>query len=289
MDLSNSLISTTSLLLKDKTLSPKVFVYSPSPSTFERWLLVIQVTQNGRAQRSSGSSKSFMEAYAKALSEMGELLIIEAEKLYSRCGIAGSFFMSRSISRAKCELLERDAFFFHYRNRLPFSAEPRELSEKGLLAYELSTADPTLRTFLVTDRMCASGQSECLLFGCATNEAAETAIEKAIQEYSAIYLNHQRHPDRCKLLANSSEKIPVIMDRHHAASRDPRNIERFRSLCSNRGSVLSPRKLDGLWEIQTLPSPIRALAFARVSHPSLIKLTFDIPEADEKDLLHPFW
>lgn len=236
-----------------------------------------------------------MEAFAKALSEAGENVLVYTDGLESRCGMAAGLFASQAEVRARGELLERDAFLFHYRSGRPFR---RREDSSDLLVFEMDSASDEFHAILVTDLRSAEGSAPCLLFGTSAHPDMEIALEKAAQEYSAIRLNHRLHPNRCSSWEVSPDQVPTVMDLHHVASRDIRNIERFKSLCGY-GSADVPISDNGReplnkagWKISVLSSPIRTLSFVRAEHPDLIRMTFGLPEASgpgEPPLYHPFW
>jgi hypothetical protein len=162
----------------------------------------------------------------------------------------------------------------------------------------MDSASNEFHAILVTDRASAEGIAPCLLFGTAAHPDRVTAMEKATQEYLAIRFNHRLFPDRCKTWESSPDQVPTVMDRHHLASRDARNISRFRALCGY-GVALKPepyKEREPLnqagWKITALSSPVRMLSYVRAEHPELIPMTFGIPEASipgEPPLYHPFW
>lgn len=296
MDLPDSLKRLTRILLKPSE-EVDVALRAPSTNTLNRWLVSLACSIDGRVLHSSGTSKYCMEAYAKALGEISECSLMHSQQLESRCGIASGLFRSQARIRAQGELIERDAFFHHYRCRIPFLSSNR-ISPAGtdlpeLLAFEMSSADSAFTAVLVTDAPTASGETRCLTFGTAAHPDPRIALEKATQEFAAIYLNHRLHPERCEKWEASASEVPTIMDFHHVASRDQRNILRFRDLCASASKSQRMSRLDqSRWELKDLSSPVRGYAYIRASHPDLTPMTFGTPEPDsspENPLYHPFW
>lgn len=292
MDVSSSLIQITKWFIRDRNRNINIHIFPKSKNTLNLWQVIIEVEWDQKKLiGSSGGSKSLFEAYLKALSELGENIILDSSALMSRCGIAGGLFESQAIIRAKAELLERDSFFYHYRNKVPFY-DTFTLFKDGieLCIFQLQSSDPHFYSYLATDKDCTLGKSSCLLFGTSAHPDKNVAIEKAIQEYSAIRLNHILQPERCESLFKNPDKIATIMDKHHIASRDPRNLNRFQNLCQTSKNMGNRKQIDPKnWETQKLKSPFRLLKFIRVDHPDLIKMTFGIPEPGEDKLFHPFW
>jgi hypothetical protein len=215
--------------------------------------------------------------------------------------MAAGFFSTQAIQSAKGELIERDAFLHHYQNLTPMKFshihELKSRNESKILVFQMETTDPSFSAFLVTDSECSKGQAECLLFGFGAHSNKKIALEKSIQEYSAILLQHQKRPERCRWLSENPEKIPTLMDRHNVAARDDRNKERFKSICElsrpQEHNVERPVIDPSKWIIHKFKTPISMFQYAQANHPELLKMKFGIPEPDsdsgDKPLFHPFW
>lgn len=271
---------------------------APSVETSDQYLTVLK---NGNVS-ASGVSKSPSISFLKALLEYGECLICLKRNWTNRSGIAGGIFLGTSVNRAQFELIERDAFLFHYRNEVPFAplkAIHLKVDFPQLLIFEMNSADPRFFSILATDRVSA-GQNpiapHCLIFGTATHLNRSAAIRKAIEEYSALRYNHLVDPEFCGSCKVADRRNSGAY--HHGASSDPRNIERFKRLCSLTRPMSSriPRTDQGevsrTWKTEKLESPLRFFNFARASNPLLIPLSFGEPEPDspaEHPLYHPFW
>lgn len=301
MDLSSSLAWITQLLNKEQFESLNVRLCLPKYFKLGRYLVRIDARAIGvnTLFRSSGLSLRIDEAFLRALSELGETLILQRCGFQSRCGIAGGLSKSGAIQRAKSELIERDAFLYHYRSGAPFST-CQKLTE-DIVAFDMEVpVNESLTAILVTDEASARGANRCLWFGTSAARSRTVAIEKALQEYLSIRANHLAlNPNgkskRQRCFAEASQPHSDL-DQHHAASSDPRNLKRFVELCAGMDSVLPPLRRNPLdqsrWEIQSLTSPILGLKFARAIHPDLIPMEFGIPESwasTTPPLLHPFW
>ena len=166
------------------------------------------------------------------------------------------------------------------------------------MRYTLMTADLRYKTILVTDKKTAMGEAECLQFGTGTHLQEAIAVAKAVQEYACIRFNHVNNPDWCRGL--SERKNKTLVDSHHIASKDPRNIRRFKDLCSPQQINKPPKNTRDeikkhLWTSEGLDSPVKMFKYVRVKHPDLIGIDFGVPEqnlCDEEKgtpLYHPFW
>ena len=268
----------------------KVFVHKPTIKTRYRWLVVVNIVDSLSCKyKGSATSSNPIEAYIKAVAELGESLICSSLNFGNRSGIAAGLLTSQAIVRAKSELIERDAFLYHYRNAIPFTAVKEIDDNDGLLAFQMQSAEKNYYSYLVTDVKCSTGASECLLFGTGCHPSEKIAIEKAVQEYVSIALNHELKPEWCNGNSNEQLQHKSLTDRHHFASRDFRNIERFRLLCLVREPAGPRPNVGDDWKITRLSSPLRFFNFVYVQNESLISMTFGEFERIEGDLLHPFW
>ncbi len=282
-------LSATLTQLTRKLCSPTLDSCQVHIQRLKDYRVVVEASRLGESIQGGGIARTLLAAYLKALGEFGEGLICLREDHNNRSGLAAGLLFSPAVDRAKAELIERDAFLFHYRQVLPF-LERRALSNSNV-AYRMATALPDWHGFLVTDGACASGKNPCLLFGTAADRSEKLALQRAHHEYQTIARVHALRPTRCAELADSPS-VDAAPDRHHLASRDPRNRERFQTLCASLGSTHSHRPpLHGSWEIESVPSPIRSLVYARAKHSQLTPLVFDQPEdpTGDRPLFHPFW
>lgn len=278
----------------DEFLDLTVTIHPPSQETMGHSIAVLYSGQ----QSSSALASTPIAALIKALVELGESYIFRKHQWNTRSGLAGGLITSSTIQRAKYELLERDSFFYHYRNQIPF-LECRRLADSNLLAFTMATADPMVHSILITDSDSVQKQEGCLLFGTGAHKDPSVAIRKATEEYAAIHFGHRLRPNRCKEQEQDPNKIKCLADFHHLASRDTRNRAKFHKLCapsmSNQQSLKPIRSvISSSWAVTQLESPLKYFKYYHVTHPNLIKLKFGEPEhaeysPSESPLYHPFW
>lgn len=289
VELSSSLIKTTRFLLKNKKITIQIHVTKPSELNLNRWICNLRVFDSklNRTYRGTGGSKQLTFSFLKAFGEVCETIAMYENNFSSRCGMAAGILTENTILRAKSELIERDAFIYHYRNRLPFLS--KNPIGNDLHSFELASADNNFPTYFVTNTATTLGNADCLQFGCGTSyKNATDAIQKASQEFININLNHLNFPNQCSEWSNHSEKIPTIMDFHHVKSRDRRNIDIFNSLF--KVNFHTRDQIDhSKWLVTEVPSPSIFFKVFKVTHPELQKLDFGIPEPNSNDLFHPFW
>lgn len=231
--------------------------------------------------------RSLGVAVAKTLSEFGECLLSVHLGVTHRSGMAGGIFRSGVAARASNELLERDAFFFHYRSQVPFLSV--HVLQVGLLAFELSCAGKA-HVFLVTDSDTAEGKSDCLILGTGSGSSSAIAINNALREYRALKHHHENRPGRCSELSMWDRDQLNVCDLHHVRSRDDRNRATFKALC--RTKPFKTERPSGSFSFEWFESPIRGFQFCRASNPALQSIEFGVPEKTEdgaEPLYHPFW
>ena len=286
MDISNTLTFLTRKLLR-RSLSVVVATGCTSwgGSTFFSVTMLVQI--NGKPMKAGGVASNLAEAYLKALSELGEILVIFEKKIESRNGISGGLFSVNAKERARNELVERDAFLFHYRSRTPF-LNKRSIGE--LSAFELCSIEKGTYVVLVTDFKTAIS-SDCLRFGVAADSRLDVATAKAFLECLMIISSHSLSPNWCKTLGEKTDLD--VLQRHHLASRDPRNLEIFEALCKCVPGSVRQLIYDDGWQYQRLKSPIRGLVYWRATHGFVTEMTFGAIEpgivSDDGPMLHPFW
>ena len=296
VDLSKYLEETTRFLLKSTALNIFIYIHRPNSQTKNRWIVVINLYFPNKTVKASGTDKNIVLAYIKGLSEIGEEILCNKHNLECRSGIAGGLQSKNALIRAQAELIERDSFFEHYRNMIPFLSKQKVsfCDSSNIYAFEMLAKEKNFKSYIVTDEDSIQGTSECLLFGTSSHPDKDVAIEKAYNEYVAISLNHKKFPDRCKHLEKNKETIEKLTDLHHIYSRDERNKQIFQKLCqvSKKKSSYSHKNLS--WEIESLESPLKLFKYYRVISKNLIKIQFGKPEhfsftLNQLPLYHPFW
>lgn len=292
MDVSKSVEKTVHFLLKKKPTKISVFTHPPSNENLNRFVVVINLTIENIKLKSSATSSSHAFAAVKAISEIGEDILRTEKKLGSRSGISGGFIKSEIINRAKSELIEHDAFFFHYHNKIPFTYHnSRILNEQTLHTFILSSKSKMYKTILVINEESLE-DNNCLIFATSAHSNLEIAIEKAICEFSQKLLNHLLWPEDCAKLENELI-FHNKSDLHHKACRSPINKEIFKKLCCKENiSPLIDRGDTSTWEIEKLSSPLEFFNFYKITSMQLIPIYFGIPEEDQDENalnFHPYW
>lgn len=294
MELSHPLSRVTRHLLRAGAGAVQAFVHSPQEATRGRYVVVCEWERNpGKRLKSSGTAKSRLEAYMKAVVELGEAALCDGISVLNRTGVAGGLVVENAVQRAKAELMERDAFLFHYRNRVPFVK--REPVGTRAFLFEMSSPQDGVHCLIALDGACVDGTAHCILMGLGCHGDREAAAEKALGELACMVLDHSMRPDWCRDVYSGALSPARLTDMHHAASRDPRNMERIRALCAAGFSeALRGRgKLAENWRVERLASPLRYFKYVRVSHADLAVLEFGKPESaafpEEAPLFHPVW
>lgn len=296
MDLSYQVATAANALLRNYSGKTRAVVHGPSPMTLNHYVIILAIEWNGRKINATGTAKKFIQAFTKAISELGESVIGVIRNLPHRSGLAGGLCASPTVERAKAELVERDAFFYHYRAMVPFTGCTEIQTPIGtLLRYQLSSTLKGYHVVLITDPSSAQATGHCLRFTTAANECLREATHKAVAEYTHIHLMHVLAPERCKPISEFTLKNDSLADFHHAASRDKRNKQLFSILCKSTTVPRGPSVRQvacGSWVITKLQSPVRGFQFFQAHHAGLINLEFGKPEpsSDPRNpLYHPFW
>lgn len=293
MELSHSLSRVTRFLLQAEAGAVEVFVHDPQDATRGLHVAVCEwQRETGKRLKASGVAATRFEAYIKAVAELGEVVLCHASGLESRAGIAGGLFASNAVLRAKAELLERDAFLFHYRNRVPFLRRESARAASGAGVFEMSSAEKGRHCFIALDEAFMAGGAECVLMGFGCHADRELAAAKALGELACMSLDHAMRPGWCRDVYEGRSRAARLTDFHHAFSRDPRNRERIRALCrTDAAPAPSRRDLVGEWRVETLKSPLRYFKYVRVFHDGLVPLEFGRPEPsfEGTPLYHPVW
>lgn len=295
---SSRLTKTAKVLFKDPIDFLDVFIHQPKPETHGLWIVVIEgAFGSWLPMKGSGMSDSQFNAFIKALVEFSEVYLMRKLNLTDREGISGGLFYSTALVRSQSEVIERDAFLYHYRRKIPFLSLEKIIAThdptRSIHLYKMASASENLISFLATDNLCAEGKNACLLIGLGCHSSAKIAMNKAVGEYSTMYLDHLLRPGWCEDIAHNITVAKRLPDFHHACSRDPRNIEKFLMLCKGSTEILRNPADSHKWEVEKFNSPIRFIKFVRSRHPDLERLTFGEPELDsgpsEFKLYHPIW
>lgn len=286
MDLQNKLIEVTRFLLRLKFDDCHVYIYQPSSLSLGVYCIVVTVRELGNEYKGSSTGRNIFEVYLKALCEVGEEIIKVRECLNNRNGLAGGLLKSNVISRAKAELIERDAFLYHYKNLLPF----KKISSPNLeiLSFQLSSIDSEYSVFLVMNEDYLASSSSCLKLGLGCHKNPRVAFERAYNEYAAMVLDHHiKEP--CSIRRDL--KVSNAVEFHHMQSFSKENKFIFEILCNGKGNVRrNYNYLD--WRATSYNSPIRLFKFYKVDHPELIRMEFgsaDFFESLGQSAYHPFW
>lgn len=239
-------------------------------------------------------------AFLKALLELGESAIRIRHRLKSRSGMAGGLFQFQTIQRAKAELIERDAFLYHYRVGAPIESLPvatQKDLDRGVRAFRLKSATQDFTTILIVNVAALYADEPHLEFATGCARTSKSSLQKALEEFYLVRSAIRRH---CR-----NKRAQSIFDHHLLASFDHRNIDRFRELIESREPRLKRIGNDAFveresltsgqikWKVEKIQSPIRFFRFYRVQSPELIEMSFGHPESQEfqtdRDLFHPFW
>lgn len=299
MEFSSRLVKVARVLLKPHFDSVEVYLHSPERIAHGKWTAVIDVKSLGLGKlKGTGTAGVFYDAFLKALVELGENIVVKQNGLRDRNGLSGGLFLRTASQRSKCELLERDAFLYHYRSGEAFSpieVDSDYYKSKGICLFRMSSADERVFCILATDVNCSKGKSECLLIGLGASESLDEAIQKAIAEYSIMLYDHEFRPGWCAFLAKDPSRIKRVPDFHHVQSRSTRNIEIFKQLCQGpRGLGRKPgfaHKVNKAWKQEIFGSPVHLVHYVKLSNPLLTPLIFGKPEptSGDENLYHPIW
>lgn len=294
MELSHSLSRVTRHLVRATSGAVEVYVHSPQESTLGRYVVVCEWERKpGERLKGSGVARRKFEAYLKAVVELGEVSLCDGASFLNRTGMAGGLVVENAVARAKSELMERDAFLFHYRGRVPFVR--RESAGPDACLFEMSSPQNGNYCFIALEKSFVEGRAECILLGLGCHGNREMAAEKALNELATMVLDHSMRPGWCLKVYTGGAVAARLTDMHHAFSRDPRNTERIRALCASGSSeTLRGRgELADVWRIERLESPLRYFKYVRVGHVDLAVLEFGKSEParvpEDAPLYHPVW
>lgn len=290
MDLQGSLTHLAKFLIKDKDIAKKVRLQIIRNEDLFT-ILISSRTKSG-PKRGSGTNGNIFIAFIKSILELGEEIIRDDLGLHCRSGLAGGLFSKSIIERGKCELLERDSFFYHYRNRIPFEVGKEiEMGRRTFYVYKLKCSCPDYFTILIKEKEKLFLNQEMVFFTMATSKSINEAIKKCIEEYYSLEVFLDQNTTFLKYLLEGSVNSDNQIVPHLLASFDRRNIERFNELCS---LFFDDKKtpgacLDTSWKITSVQSPIKIFKFFRVESSELVKIRFNVQEESDPGLFHPYW
>lgn len=283
MDIQDKLRDVTRSLFKEELTSCRVYVHQPNPDNLYQFCVIIVIKTSTTEVKGSASGTSLSSTYIRALSECGENIISRKLGLENRSGLAGGLLLGNCIQRAKAELIERDAFLYHYIHLIPFKKVSFEKDEVFLKCF-LQSVDPSYKVTLIFNQSYLTDPDTCLLLGAGCGATEKIAFKKALAEYSGMLLNHK--------IFSGCGPVNSKVDFHHSQSRDSRNKTIIRSLVDTE-SESEIRSYNGqAWKIEVLESPIRFFKYVLVDHPDLLKMTFGTPHFFpqlNKNVYHPFW
>ena len=295
MDLKTALrLGARVLLPRPQFADPRVSIYRLAP--LSRFLVTISTRFDDLSVVGGGAGTNPFGALLKAVAECGEVVVARKCGLSHRSGIAAGLSSDATVRRAKDELLERDAFLFHYRNQVPLRPLESSLAQAaGCDLFALDLADSSRKGCLaLLRREFSPSEGSCLVFGTGVGKNENDAATRAISEALTLKLRHELDSKWCRTHHAVSNENRSGPDFHHFASRDPRNLATFERLASGRPLQASPkpRTLTGSFAVVSEVSPVRPFKFARVTHDGLESIEFDGPEPScdaNNPLYHPFW
>ncbi|MFK8139414.1 MAG: hypothetical protein AB8E15_13725 [Bdellovibrionales bacterium] len=250
-------------------------------------VILIETHIFGRLKASSSDLNMYL-SFIKALSELGENIIREQHSLENRDGLAGGILPSGAKKRGRWELVERDAFIFHYRSSVPFKML-KDDPENNIQLFELSCSIKDVRCVVAFDS--SVKYSDRVIFGIKTNKEISKAIEGAINELSSMLLIHEM--DKSELVEKrESRKVERPLDHHYLALFDSRNLRILNSLKLNQSRAyrLPDRRKESInFKFQKFSSPVRFLSFYQAKTDEIESISFGVPEPGTKDLYLPFW
>lgn len=195
--------------------------------------------------------------------------------------MASGIFWRTARHRAISELIERDAFLYHYRNKISF--EEQLYTCPTFSVYRMASAVPNYFAAIAIDHESINGKSECIKIGLGASASLNVAIRKASNECLVMIEDHGRNPNWCA----SDLRRTTMPDFHHRQSRNSKNRFLMQSLCT----VLSysNRKPVQLKIVESrLVSPIPFFKLLQVKS-NLTNLTFGNSEPHDEDMFHPIW
>ena len=286
MEYSKSLSRISKILLPQADGVFKIFeLYNP---TRQWWVITSQlILSNGTRVHGTASGKSRINCFHRACIEAGETEIASRLNLNSRTGLAGGFISSAALIRARNELLERDAFLHHYRNREPMKKVVHQFELAGAEIYEMNCADSTVRTYMAL----SVDRSGCLKFGLGASSNSKIALTRAVEELRVVELDHLLRPDNCSQVYRAEKPPKNLADFHHSQSRDPRNKLIFDEITKCTKDFRSRTKSIE-FTVKKYSSSLRFIKYIHLTSSSLELLRFGEPEpftSASPPIYHPLW
>jgi hypothetical protein len=213
-------------------------------------------TGKGRAGNSWG-------AFLQALLKLGETIIIEKEGLLDQSAIASGPIFFNNTERVKTELVERDAFLFHYQNQIPFrpiSTKEGESSTRPIHFFALETIDETYHSVFAIGPLHTSTKGENVVRGMGTHPLQNLACQKALEA-----IQETEYEERIQALC-------------YPQNFTKSNSENVRKSEAQAEKLLQGRRISKLfpyaWDIETYHSPIRFFQYSKVTHPEISSVKF---------------
>ena len=305
MDLQNTLRSVSRFLIRDGRIHQIGSLLELSITHHDGFYTIFhQSVLGGNSISSSGTNRNILTAYLKSIVEFGEEILRVQLNLNNRSGISGGLSEKNITLRAQVEVLERDSFLFHYRQRLPMKKiKEITVGERVFSAFEMVCLDPRFRAVLIRESSRSYQGRLIAHFSTAVNETTELAIEKAVEEYVSLETFFEDNAESINMLITGKYHLDNPLLPHMAAMFDPRNVEILNVLTGNITDN-SPTSEDNIvlhrfqglprtrpkWIISNLVSPLKFFKYLRAESPDAEKFVFGVPENGIwPALFHPFW
>lgn len=238
------------------------------------------IEDEGKIHSGFGVSTQYILSHLNCIMELGESIIFNnflSQSNFRSLGLAGGFDLKSVINRAKMEAIERDAFSFHFINKIPFTDSYRD--KYGLYCFKLSTICRSTFVTLVCDTETYDLTKNCLIFGLGNGTNENLSYQSALHSYISLSYNHQLFPTWC-------DNTSPFHHKHHFYSKDQINRQIFYHLTHNLNVSYRKNIEEKHWEVIEHPSPfkIKMSRYVSVDHPKLYSLK-DIGETPP----HPFW
>lgn len=270
------------------SLVAKFFCKENFPATFEvnlhqttkrrhNTLVVLRSFSKSEILKGSGEGHHLADGFLKAMIELGELQICRQFSLKNREGLAGGLFKKTALERAKCELIERDAFLFHFCNGIPFIELPYQ--DREIVLYQLLSATPKRNVILATLKQNQEGKADCVQLGLGCSQDIQIAINKSLSELERLRYQHLYHLDFCED-SHQSNRPKNNTDFHHQQSRNQHLISYFSFLCQTSQSSIHNRPVinEAEWKYETVKGPFHLIKYFKVTHPHLEAISWGRPE-----------
>jgi hypothetical protein len=261
-------------------------IFADSSSNLKTIVAILK-DSNGHSYKGSATGEKQSLTLIRAVVEAGESRIASG-KYNNRAGIAGGFFKRSTINRAIGELIEKDAFLFHFRQQIPGKLIERN-DVLQLVSIQLSAARSDYNVVLSTTTDCAFGNPSCIILGLGVSRTSLIeARKKSEQEVWSMLRDHEIRKNWCSSVPGDSSNYS---DLHHIKSRDHRTIKRFQSLFHDFQNF-PDREENFEVKIERLESPLRFIRYYKAYSNSLLKIEFGQPEpysSSNDPLYHPIW